>query len=69
MQKQKKIAFDRAMASAKKRLTEEAKNFLDMAYGDLNSYLETQMEAEIKIQKKEAKNIWPNLAYSRDTAV
>lgn len=46
-------AFERALEKAKALLTEEAKAFLEEAYGDLSAYLEAKIEAEVKKQKKE----------------
>ena len=42
-----------ALNMAKKTLTEEAKDFAEMAYGDLTEYLIMQIEAEVKAQKEE----------------
>lgn len=40
-----------AVAKARTLLTEEAKDFLTEAYGDLGKYLESLVEAEVKKQK------------------
>ena len=40
-----------ALAQAQRMLTEEAKEFLSEAYGDLSQYLEGRIEAEVRRQK------------------
>lgn len=44
-------ALRRAMEKAKSILSAEAIDFLSMAYGDLNNFLETKIEKEVRIQK------------------
>ena len=43
-----KQAFRVALDKTKELLTVEAKEFLEMTYGDLSAYLATRIEAEIK---------------------
>ena len=45
-------ALAKAVDTAKGLLTAEAKTFLAEAYGDLNEYLKTNIEAEVRMQKK-----------------
>ena len=40
-----------ALAQAQRMLTEDAKEFLEEAYGDLSKYLEGRIEAEVRKQK------------------
>ena len=42
-----------AVAQAKNLLTAEATAFLESAYGDLNEYLKSRIEAEVRNQKME----------------
>ena len=42
-----------AVAQAKNLLTAEATAFLESAYGDLNEYLKSRVEAEVRNQKME----------------
>ena len=44
-------AFGLAVAQAKNLLTAEATAFLESAYGDLNEYLKSRIEAEVRNQK------------------
>jgi hypothetical protein len=37
--------------AVKKVLTEEAKEYLSVLYGDLDSFISTKIEAEVKAQK------------------
>ena len=46
-----KQALDMAIRQAKAMLTKDASTFLTQAYGDLNGYLTTLIEAEIKSQR------------------
>ena len=48
-----KIALDLSVERAKKLLTSEAKVFLNNAYGNLNDYLVSRAEAEVRRQKLE----------------
>ena len=48
-----KEAFDRAMNTAKEMLTDEAKEVLTEAFGDLNTYLTAKIEAKVADTKKE----------------
>lgn len=48
-----KIALDLAVERAKKLLTAEARSFLGAAYGNLNDYLVSRAEAEVRKQKLE----------------
>lgn len=48
-----KIALDLSVDRAKKLLTAEAKNFLSVTYGNLNDYLVSRAEAEVRRQKLE----------------
>lgn len=44
-------ALENALAQAKNLLTAEAAAFLENAYGDLNEYLKSRIEAEVRNQK------------------
>lgn len=44
-------ALEIAVAQAKNLLTAEAAAFLESAYGDLNEYLQSRIEAEVRNQK------------------
>lgn len=44
-------ALQKALAKAQSLLTEEARDFLQTAYGDLNEYLKSRIEAEVRNQK------------------
>lgn len=46
-----KIALQEALNVAKKQLTQEALEFIEMTYGDATEYLISKLEAEVKIQK------------------
>lgn len=46
-----KIALQEALNVAKKQLTQEALEFIEMTYGDVTEYLISKLEAEVKIQK------------------
>lgn len=48
-----KEALNTAVEQAKKLLTAEARAFLAEAYGDLNAYLISRIEAEVRNQKNE----------------
>ncbi len=45
-------ALSLALAQAKNLLTAEARDYLDKAYGDLNVYLTSRIEAEVRNQKQ-----------------
>ena len=45
-------AFNKAKSQILLLLTEESKNVIKEVYGDLDSWLDTRIEAEVKIQKK-----------------
>ena len=47
-------ALRKAVEQAEKLLTAEARAFLEKAYGDLNGYLVSRIEAEVRKQKYEA---------------
>ena len=47
-------ALQKAVEQAEKLLTDEARAFLEKAYGDLNAYLISRIEAEVRKQKYEA---------------
>lgn len=47
-----KEALGIAVAQAKNLLTAEATAFLESAYGDLNEYLQSRIEAEVRNQKQ-----------------
>ena len=49
-----KEALGIAVAQAKNMLTAEAMAFLESAYGDLNEYLRSRIEAEVRNQKRSA---------------
>ena len=44
-------AFDKTKNAVLATLTEESKKYLELAYGDLNKYINTQIEAQVNIQK------------------
>ena len=46
-----KTAFQMTLDSVLAVLTEDAKAYLAEAYGDINAYLSTKIEAEVKAQK------------------
>lgn len=46
-----KIAMQKALEVAKKQLTQEALEFIEITYGDITEYLTSKLEAEVKIQK------------------
>lgn len=46
-----KIAFQKTLDAVLAVLTEDAKSYLAVAYGDINAYLSTKIEAEVKAQK------------------
>ena len=47
-------ALQKAKDKALALLSESAKNVLASIYGDLNSYLETMIEAQVRVQKQDA---------------
>lgn len=48
-----KAALQKAVEKARDLLTEDARKFLEEAYGDLNEYLISKIEAEVRRQKNE----------------
>lgn len=50
-------ALKKAVEQAEKLLTAEARSFLEKAYGDLNAYLVSKIEAEVRVQKQQAGTI------------
>lgn len=44
-------AFDKTKNAVLATLTEESKKYLALAYGDLNKYINTQIEAQVNINK------------------
>lgn len=46
-----RIAMQKALEVAKKQLTQEALEFIEITYGDITEYLTSKLEAEVKIQK------------------
>lgn len=50
-------ALKKAVEQAEKLLTAEARAFLEKAYGDLNAYLVSKIEAEVRVQKQQANTI------------
>ena len=46
-----RIAYDRALAAAKKALTQETITFIKETFGDLDSYLKPMIEAQVRSQK------------------
>lgn len=50
-------ALKKAVEQAEKLLTAEARNFLEKAYGDLNAYLVSKIEAEVRVQKQQSNTI------------
>jgi hypothetical protein len=46
-----RAALNTALSQAKSMLTADASGFIQMAYGDINKYLETRIEAEVKLCK------------------
>lgn len=49
-------AFNKAKSQILLLLTEESKDIIKEVYGDLDSWLDTRIEAEVKIQKKPKSN-------------
>ena len=47
-----RIAYNRALAAAKKALTQETITFIKETFGDLDSYLKPMIEAQVRSQKK-----------------
>ena len=45
-------ALAKAVEKAAELLTWEARRFLEDAYGDLNNYLVSKIEAEVRVQKQ-----------------
>ena len=56
-QENQEEALQKAVEQAEKLLTAETRAFLEKAYGDLNAYLISRIEAEVRKQKGEA--AWP----------
>ena len=46
-----RIAYNRALAAAKKALTQETITFIKETFGDLDSYLKPMIEAQVRSQK------------------
>ena len=46
-----RIAYDRALAAAKKALTQETVTFIKETFGDLDSYLKPMIESQVRSQK------------------
>lgn len=46
-----KIAFQKTFDNVMALLSQEAKDYLTVAYGDLTNYLTTRIEAQVKISK------------------
>lgn len=59
-------ALAKAVETAKGLLTAEAKTFLAEAYGDLNEYLKTNIEAEVRMQKQQANTIMPGEPFTAE---
>lgn len=49
-----KEAFNKTYQSVIETLNNEAYKYLQLAYGDLEEYIKTKIEAEVNTQKKEA---------------
>ena len=50
-------ALKKAVEQAEKLLTAETRSFLEEAYGDLNAYLVSKIEAEVRVQKQQGNTI------------
>ena len=50
-------ALKKAVEQAERLLTAEARSFLEKAYGDLNAYLVSKIEAEVRVQKQQGNTI------------
>ena len=46
-----RIAYNRALAAAKKALTQETVTFIKETFGDLDSYLKPMIESQVRSQK------------------
>lgn len=46
-----KVAFQKTFDNVMALLSQEAKDYLTVAYGDLTNYLTTRIEAQVKISK------------------
>ena len=46
-----RIAYSRALAAAKKALTQETITFIEETFGDLDCYLKPMIEAQVRSQK------------------
>ena len=46
-----KIAFEKSYNAVMTTLSEEAKQYLSIIYGDLTAFIKTKIEAEVKTQK------------------
>ena len=47
-----KVAFEKTYQAIVKTLNEEAYKYLQNVYGDLDEYIKTRIESEVKMQKK-----------------
>ena len=47
-----KVAFEKTYQAIIKTLNEEAYKYLQSVYGDLDEYIKTRIESEVKMQKK-----------------
>ena len=59
-------ALQKAVDQATKLLTVEARNFLEKAYGDLNAYLISKIEAEVRVQKQQINTIMPGEPFTAE---
>lgn len=50
-------ALKKAVEQAERLLTAEARSFLEKAYGDLNAYLVSKIEAEVRVQKQQGNTV------------
>ena len=46
-----RVAYNRALAAAKKALTQETVTFIKETFGDLDSYLKPMIESQVRSQK------------------
>lgn len=63
-----KTALRQATQKAKSLLTEDAAAFLEETYGDLEQYLQTLIEAQVKTQKRDNPIITSELISTAETA-
>ncbi len=47
-----KVAFEKTYQAIMKTLNDEAYKYLEEIYGDLEEYIKTKIESEVKTQKK-----------------